>query len=85
MAVIKVKVLGPGGDDTKKLLEAARAAVAELDDHVELECVTNLSEIQEHVMLTPGLVIDGRIAHQGEPLPEADKIKALILKVMAGE
>mgnify|MGYP006298395413 CR=1 FL=1 len=41
----------------------------------------DMAEIQKYIMMTPGLVINEKVAHQGKPLPNVEKIKALIKKV----
>ena len=32
----------------------------------------------KYTMSTPGLVVNGRLKHSGKPLPNIDKVKALI-------
>ena len=78
MGKMNIKVLGPGCMNCKKLLETTEAAVKELTVDAEVEYVTDMEEIQKYVMMTPGLVINEKLAHQGKPLPNLDKIKALI-------
>ncbi len=80
MSDLSIKVLGPGCANCKKLLENTEAAVKELGLDVEVEYVTGMQDIQKYVMLTPGLVINEKVAHQGKPLLSADKIAKLIKK-----
>jgi len=80
MAKMKIKVLGPGCINCKKLLETTQAAVKELAVDAEIEYVTEMQEIQKYLMMTPGLVINEKVAHQGKPLPNLDKVKDLIRK-----
>ena len=80
MASMKIKVLGPGCVNCKKLLETTQAAVKELGVEAEVEYVTSMAEIVKHVMTTPGLVINDQVAHQGKPLPNLEKVKALLKK-----
>ncbi|UCD86068.1 MAG: TM0996/MTH895 family glutaredoxin-like protein [Deltaproteobacteria bacterium] len=75
---MNIKVLGPGCMNCRKLLETTEAAVKELAVDAEVEHVTDMEEIQKYVMMTPGLVIDDKLAHQGKPLPNLEKIKSLI-------
>jgi hypothetical protein len=35
-------------------------------------------------LLTQGLMINGKVAHQGKPLPNAAKVKELIQKAQGG-
>jgi len=81
MTKMNIKVLGPGCANCKKLLETTEAAAAETGVDAEIEYITEMDEISKYVMMTPGLVINEKVAHQGKPLPNVDKIKALIQKV----
>ena len=78
MAKMNIKVLGPGCINCRKLLETTEAVVKELAVDAQVEYVTDMKEIQKYVMMTPGLVINEKVAHQGKPLPNFDKVKALI-------
>jgi len=80
MSKMNIKVLGPGCANCKKLLETTETAVKESGVDADVVYVTDMAEIQKYIMMTPGLVIDEKIAHQGKPLPNVDKIKALIQK-----
>jgi len=80
MAAMKIKVLGPGCANCKKLLETVQASVKGVRGDAEIEYVTDLKEIMKYVMMTPGLVINEKVVHQGKPLPNVDKVKALIQK-----
>jgi small redox-active disulfide protein 2 len=80
MAKMNIKVLGPGCVNCKKLLETTRAAVKEAGVDAEVEYVTDMAAISKYVMMTPGLVINEKVAHQGKPLPNVDKVKAMLKK-----
>ena len=73
-----IKILGPGCANCKKLVYDTRVAVSELGLEAEIEYITDLAEINKYVMLTPGLVIDGELAHQGTPQLDINKIKKII-------
>jgi small redox-active disulfide protein 2 len=75
---MNIKVLGPGCMNCKKLLEETKQAVKDLNLDAQIEYVTDMQEIVKYIMSTPGLVIDGKVVHQGKPLPDAQKLKALI-------
>jgi small redox-active disulfide protein 2 len=75
---MEIKVLGPGCMNCKKLLETTQNAVRDLGIEARIEYVTEMKDIVKYVMSTPGLVIDGRVGHQGKPLPDVNKVKALI-------
>ena len=80
MSRLNIKVLGPGCANCKKLLETTQAAVQDSGVDAEVEYVTDMKTIQKYVMMTPGLVINEKVAHQGKPLPNVDKVKTLIQK-----
>ncbi|MDP8256737.1 MAG: thioredoxin family protein [Candidatus Alcyoniella australis] len=75
---MKIKVLGPGCRNCHALLETTKTAVAELGLDAEIEYVTDIDKIIEYVALTPGLVVDGKVVHQGKPLPKLDAVKRLL-------
>jgi len=72
---MNIKVLGPGCRNCHALLERTEKAAADLGIEAEVEYVTELDRIGEFVVLTPGLVVDGKVVHQGKPLPKIDRIK----------
>jgi small redox-active disulfide protein 2 len=78
MEKMNIKVLGPGCMNCKKLFETTEAAVNELELDAEIEYITDMKKIQKYIMMTPGLVISEKVAHQGKPLPNLEKVKALI-------
>jgi small redox-active disulfide protein 2 len=78
MAVMNIKVLGPGCMNCKNLLETTRQAVKELDVDATIDYVTDMKEIVKYIMSTPGLVIDDQVVHKGKPLPDKEKVKTLI-------
>ncbi|OGP55610.1 MAG: redox-active disulfide protein 2 [Deltaproteobacteria bacterium RBG_13_61_14] len=79
---MKIKVLGPGCINCKTLLETTQTALQELGlgRDAEVKYVTDLNEIRKYLMMTPGLVINEKVAHQGKPLPNVAKVKELIQK-----
>ena len=83
MADLKIKVLGPGCINCKTLLETTRSAVQELGVAADVEYVTDMNAIRKYLMMTPGLVINEQVAHQGKPLPNVAKVKELIQKAQA--
>ena len=78
MADMNIKVLGPGCMNCKNLLEITKQAVKELNVDASIDYVTDMKEIAKYIMSTPGLVIDEQVVHKGKPLPDLEKVKALI-------
>uniref|UniRef100_A0A7C2EJ92 Thioredoxin family protein n=1 Tax=Ammonifex degensii TaxID=42838 RepID=A0A7C2EJ92_9THEO len=71
----EVKVLGPGCPRCRALEEEVRKAVAELGLPVKVEKVADVGEIINYgVMLTPALVVDGRVVSSGR-VPSREEIK----------
>lgn len=63
---MKIQVLGTGCPKCRKLKENAARAVAEAGFDCEVESVTDLEAILSFdVMMTPALVIDGRVKVTG--------------------
>jgi small redox-active disulfide protein 2 len=77
---MNIKVLGPGCMNCKKVLELVQQAVKELGVEAQIEYLTSREEINRYIMLTPGIVIDEQVVHQGKPLPDLTKVKTLIQK-----
>ena len=75
---MKIKVLGPGCPNCEKMEEMAKKALSELGVDAEIEHVWDMNEISRYIMVTPGLVVDEKVKHEGKPLPTPEKVKELI-------
>lgn len=75
---MKIKILGPGCMNCEKLYQNTIDVLAELNLAADVEKVTDLNEIRKYVMMTPGLVVDEKVVHQGKPLPDKDGLKKLL-------
>ncbi len=75
---MEIKVLGPGCANCHKMEELARTAIKELGLEAEVKKISEIAEIMKYTMSTPGLVVNGKLKHSGKPLPNLDKVKALI-------
>ena len=74
----KVLVLGPGCANCERLAERALQAIDELGETCELAKVTDIQQFPKYgLMMTPGLVVDGRLALQGR-VPSVEEIKTLL-------
>ncbi len=75
---MKIQVLGPGCPKCKKLADNAEAAAKALGVEYQLEKVTDIAQILAFgVMMTPALVVDGKVKLVGK-VPSPDDIKPLL-------
>ena len=74
----KLIVLGPGCPRCENLYELTRQAADQLGIDYELEKLTDITQFAKFgVMMTPGLVVDGKLAVHGK-VPSLDEIKGLL-------
>jgi small redox-active disulfide protein 2 len=74
----KIQILGTGCPKCKKLTENAQAAAKELGLEFELEKVSDIKEIMQFgVMMTPALVVDGKVKVVGK-VPSPEEIKLML-------
>ena len=74
----KVQILGTGCAKCNELAANAKEAAATLGEEVEIEKVTELTEIMKFgCMTTPGLAINGSLVSQGKLLKPDQIIKLL--------
>jgi len=75
----KIQILGPGCPKCKKMAENAETAARELGIDFEMEKVTDIKAIMGFgVMMTPALVVDGKVKVSGK-LPDVDEIKKILV------
>jgi small redox-active disulfide protein 2 len=75
----KIQILGPGCPKCKKMAENAETAARELGIDFEMEKVTDIKAIMSFgVMMTPALVVDGKVKVSGK-LPDVDEIKKILV------
>ena len=66
---MKIEVLGPGCKRCHTLEENVRAAVQEMGVEAEIAMVSDIREIAARgVLMTPGLVVDGKTVASGHLL-----------------
>lgn len=71
---MKIEILGMGCPKCKKTIQNAQQAVEELGIDAEIAKVENLDKITEYgVMITPALVIDGKVKVAGK-IPSKQEI-----------
>ena len=74
----KIQILGTGCSKCKKLAENAEAAAKELGIEYEIEKVTQINDMMAFgVMVTPALVINGRVKVAGKVVSSED-IKGML-------
>lgn len=80
--MLKIKILGPGCDNCRKVEEAARTAAAEMGLEVIIEKVTERDEFARYnLLMTPGLVINEKLVSGGR-IPSVSEVKTLISRAV---
>ena len=75
---MKLQILGTGCAKCNALTQATEQAAQSLGLPYELEKVTDLKQIMSFgVMMTPALVVDGKVKVSGK-VPSVDEIKKLL-------
>ena len=75
---MEIKILGPGCRRCKALAKDVDDVVAGLDMDIRVEKVEKMDEILKYnILLTPGLVIDGKLVSTGR-VPSKSEIKKWI-------
>lgn len=75
---MEIKILGPGCPKCRQLTENTQKALEELGIEAEIVKVTGLNEIAQYgVMLTPGLVVEGKVRASGKLL-SVEEIKTIL-------
>ncbi len=77
---MKIKILGTGCPNCKKLEQNTKDAISSLGQEIEIEKITGIEDIMKYnVMSMPALVIDETVAISGR-VPSAEEIKKLLSK-----
>ena len=72
---MKIEILGTGCPKCKKLAKLVEQAVKESGIEAEIIKITEINEIMNYgVMITPALVIDGKVKIAGK-IPSLEEIK----------
>lgn len=73
-----IKVLGTGCAKCKAVEKMVKEVLAELNIDAEVEDVRDMAKIMEYkVMMTPGLVIDGKVVSSGHVPSRKDVMKMI--------
>lgn len=80
---MEIKVLGPGCARCKAMEQNVINALAEMSVGADVEKVTDINSIADYgVMMTPGLVINGKVKVFGR-VPDKEEIKKWIQEEMS--
>lgn len=75
---MKIEILGPGCPKCKALFQNTEKAVKDLNLQTEIVKIEDIEKIVEAgVMMTPALVVDGKIISTGKIL-SVDEIKKIL-------
>jgi small redox-active disulfide protein 2 len=81
---MNIKVLGTGCAKCHNLLKNVKEAVADIQVDAVVEEVNDIKQIMQYsILMTPGLVIDGKVVSSGS-VPDKDAIKKLINSALQG-
>jgi len=73
-----IKVLGTGCAKCKAVEKMVKEVLAELKIDAEVEDVKDMAKIMEYkVMMTPGLVIDGKVVSSGHVPSKKDVVRMI--------
>lgn len=71
--MLKIKILGSGCPNCKRLEQETKKAVSNLSIEAEVEKVTDYQKIMEYnILSTPGLVINEKLVSSGKIPSQAD-------------
>jgi len=74
-----IKVLGTGCAKCKAVEKEVKEVIAELGIDANVEDVRDMAKIMEYkVMMTPGLVIDGKVVCSGH-VPSKNDVRKMLL------
>jgi small redox-active disulfide protein 2 len=81
--MLNIQVAGPGCKNCVELEARVKQAVAELGLEATVSKITGYQEIAASgVMMTPGLIVDGKVVLQGK-LPTVGIVKNLLTDALA--
>lgn len=75
---MEILILGTGCPKCEKLAAETKAAAEDLGLAIEMRKVTQVADIMKYgVMLTPALVVDGKVKVAGK-VPSRDELKTML-------
>ena len=80
--MLDIKILGPNCSNCTELERLCRQAVKENWIEANIEKVSDLKQIAEYnVMMTPALVINGKVVHSGS-VPTKSQIVTMLMNAI---
>ena len=80
-----IKVLGPGCAKCHSLEKTVKEAVAALKLDIKVEEIKDMKEIMKYpILMTPGLVINGKVVMSGKA-PSRAEVERLIINALDAE
>ena len=80
---MRIEILGPGCSRCRATEEIVRQALAELGQQAEIVHITDpIQFARRQVLLTPGVVVDGRVKSSGR-VPSLEEVKAWLTPAAA--
>ena len=78
-----IKVLGPGCAKCHKLEQVVKEVVQEMGIDIHVEKLSDMKKIMEYdILMTPGLVINGKIVVSGK-VPDKAEVTKYIVNALA--
>ncbi|MBN1691339.1 MAG: TM0996/MTH895 family glutaredoxin-like protein [Dehalococcoidia bacterium] len=82
---MEIKVLGPGCAKCQSLEKTVKDAVASLKLDIKVEEVKDMKQIMQYpILMTPGLVINGKVVMSGK-VPSRAEVERLIKDALESE
>jgi small redox-active disulfide protein 2 len=76
---MEIKVLGTGCPKCKALAKAVEEVVSETGIDTTIDKVEDINDIMQYgVMVTPALVVDGKVVASGK-IPKKDELEKLLI------
>jgi small redox-active disulfide protein 2 len=80
-----IKVLGPGCAKCQSLEKTVKEVVAALKLDIRVEEIKDIKEIMQYpILMTPGLVINGKVVMSGK-VPSKAEVERLIITALDAE
>jgi small redox-active disulfide protein 2 len=80
-----IKVLGPGCAKCQSLEKTVKEVVAALNLDIKVEEIKDMKKIMQYpILMTPGLVINGKVVMSGK-VPSKAEVERLIMNALEAE